>query len=166
MLRTLLFFSIIYAIAGQSQNVAPIVSASGESYYCPLTSQSIVTFFDITDPDDNSTDAFYIQISEGFDQNYDLLELNGTHPNISATWNASEAKLTLTSANTNPLNYSDIIAAVYDVSFYSSDPNISQNRVFSLTVGQANYLALTDHYYEFIPSVAILWTDAKILAEI
>ena len=77
----------------------------------------------------------------------------------------SEAKLTLTSANTNPLNYSDIIAAVYDVSFYSSDPNISQNRVFSLTVGQANYLALTDHYYEFIPSVAILWTDAKILAE-
>ncbi len=164
-MRLFLLIFLVVFFQGRAQNIAPTVSATSDPYYCPLTSQPVVSFFDISDPDDTSTDAFYIQISEGYDSGFDLLSLEGSHPNVIANWNAAEAKLTLTSSSSAPLYYSDLIAAVYDVNFFCSDPNISQNRVFSLTVGEANYLALTDHYYEFVPDVAILWTDAKVAAE-
>ena len=164
-MRIIPFLFIFSFSTSLAQNIAPTVTAQSDPYYCPLTFQPIVTYFDINDPDDTSTDAFYIQISQGFDPNYDQLLLSGSHPNVMASWNATEAKLTLESSSAGPLMYADLIAAVYDVNFYSSDPNISQSRVFSLTVSQANYLALTGHYYEFIPSTAILWTDAKIAAE-
>jgi len=163
--RIIPFLFIFSFSTSLAQNIAPTVTAQSDPYYCPLTFQPIVTYFDINDPDDTSTDAFYIQISQGFDPNYDQLLLSGSHPNVMASWNATEAKLTLESSSAGPLMYADLIAAVYDVNFYSSDPNISQSRVFSLTVSQANFLALTGHYYEFIPSTAILWTDAKIAAE-
>ncbi|MDA0880191.1 MAG: hypothetical protein O2796_07340, partial [Bacteroidetes bacterium] len=164
-MRIIPFLFIFSFSTSLAQNIAPTVTAQSDPYYCPLTFQPIVTYFDINDPDDTSTDAFYIQISQGFDPNYDQLLLSGSHPNVMASWNATEAKLTLESSSAGPLMYTDLIAAVYDVNFYSSDPNISQIRVFSLTVSQANFLALTGHYYEFIPSTAILWTDAKIAAE-
>ena len=164
-MRIIPFLFIFSFSTSLAQNIAPTVTAQSDPYYCPLTFQPIVTYFDINDPDDTSTDAFYIQISQGFDPNYDQLLLSGSHPNVMASWNATEAKLTLESSSAGPLMYTDLIAAVYDVNFYSSDPNISQSRVFSLTVSQANFLALTGHYYEFIPSTAILWTDAKIAAE-
>ena len=164
-MRIIPFLFIFSFSTSLAQNIAPTVTAQSDPYYCPLTFQSIVTYFDINDPDDTSRDAFYIQISQGFDPNYDQLLLSGSHPNVMASWNATEAKLTLESSSAGPLMYTDLIAAVYDVNFYSSDPNISQSRVFSMTVSQANFLALTGHYYEFIPSTAILWTDAKIAAE-
>ena len=164
-MRIIPFLFIFSFSTSLAQNIAPTVTAQSDPYYCPLTFQPIVTYFDINDPDDTSTDAFYIQISQGFDPNYDQLLLSGSHPNVMASWNATEAKLTLESSSAGPLMYTDLIAAVYDVNFYSSDPNISQSRVFSLTLSQANFLALTGHYYEFIPSTAILWTDAKIAAE-
>jgi gliding motility-associated-like protein len=163
--RIIPFLFIFSFSTSLAQNIAPTVTAQSDPYYCPLTFQPIVTYFDINDPDDTYTDAFYIQISQGFDPNYDQLLLSGSHPNVMTSWNATEAKLTLESSSAGPLMYADLIAAVYDVNFYSSDPNISQSRVFSLTVSQANFLALTGHYYEFIPSTAILWTDAKIAAE-
>ena len=62
------------------------------------------------------------------------------------------------------LVYTDIIAAVYDVVFKSTIVNISA-KTFSLTVGSANYLVSTDHYYEFVPDNLITWTNAKTAAE-
>jgi hypothetical protein len=38
-------------------------------------------------------------------------------------------------------------------------------RTFSITIGQANYLPSTDHYYQYIPNVGITWSSAKALAE-
>ena len=44
-------------------NVAPVIIATGNQIYCKQTYQKIVTDITITDPDDTSTEAVYIQIS-------------------------------------------------------------------------------------------------------
>ena len=54
-----------YSIFGQN-NQPPVISSEGNSIYCPQTQQNIVSSFNIEDPDDDSLEALYIQISEGY----------------------------------------------------------------------------------------------------
>jgi gliding motility-associated-like protein len=145
-----------------SQSEPPEVSAQGDQIYCPQTQQNIVTDFNITDSDSDSTSGFYIQISTGYVLGEDQLLLLGSHPNINSQWNAAEAKLSLLPSAGSTVLYSDIIDAVYDVVFFSNNINVS-SKTFSLTAGEANFL--DGHYYEFIPSQAIPWTAAKTIAE-
>ena len=142
------------------QNVAPVLQATGNQIYCPQTSLPIVTNMSITDPDDVGISAMYIQISSGYVFGQDVLTLTGVHPSISASWNAIEGKLTLNGLSGNP-TYVAFIAAIEAVVFSSTSPNPSGQRVFSITVGQANYLVSTDHYYEFVPNIGINWNTAK-----
>ena len=145
-------------------DVPPTVTATGNQIYCPQSQQRIVTSFNITDPDDALIAAFYIQISSGYTNGEDQLLLTGSHPTIAANWNANEAKLTLTGLSGGSASYTAIIAAVSDVVFTSSNVNMGA-KTFSLTAGSANYLASTDHYYDYVPSNLITWTDAKTTAE-
>lgn len=142
------------------QNIAPTLTASGNQPYCPQSQINIVTDFDISDPDDTEIEALYVQISTGYQQGNDRLFLSGTHPNITTSWNAIEGKLTLRGQTTAPVSYLDLIAAIKDVMFQSSStqPN---DKSFSITIGDANYLPLTEHYYEYVPAYGITWTDAK-----
>ena len=48
--------------------------------------------------------------------------------------------------------------------FSSSSPSPSGTRQFSITVGEANFLPATSHYYEFVADPGISWTDAQIAA--
>lgn len=151
-----LFFSSI--IIGQ--NVAPVLQATGNQIYCPQTTLPIVTNMSITDPDDVGIGAMYIQISSGYIFGQDVLTLTGVHPTIVASWNAIEGKLTLNGVSGNP-TYIAFEAAIEAVVFSTTSSNPSGQRVFSITVGQANYLASTDHYYEFVPNIGINWNAAK-----
>lgn len=161
-----LIWIIGFNIKVQAQNTeAPIVQAEGSNFYCPLTEQSIVNSFSITSSSSNEVEAFYIQISSGYVRYQDKLVLFANHPSINAIWNASEAKLTLLPASGNSISFTDLTAAIYDVRFYSSNPNIATNKVFSLTAGGANYLPSTQHYYKYISQINISWTDAKVAAE-
>ena len=144
------------------QNTPPTVTAVGNQIYCPQSQQPIVTSFNITDSDDTSIDAFYIQVSTGYVNGEDQLILTGSHPNIESEWRVDEAKLILTGVSGGSATYTDLIAAVYDVVFYNSNANPGA-KTFSLTVGSANYL--DGHYYDFISSNLITWTDAKVAAE-
>ncbi|MFY8110601.1 MAG: lectin, partial [Flavobacterium sp.] len=54
-------------------NIAPTITATGNQAYCPLSNISIVTNISITDPDDTSTEAIYIQISSGYNLGQDVL---------------------------------------------------------------------------------------------
>ena len=126
-------------------NDPPTVTAIGDQIYCPQSQQPIVTSFNIVDPDDTLIPAFYIQISSGYISGQDQLLLIGSHPNIAANWNANQAKLTLTGVGGSSATYTDMIAAVYDVVFSSTNVNVSY-KTFSLTAGSANYLASTGHY--------------------
>jgi gliding motility-associated-like protein len=153
-----------YLLCSQT-NVAPEVNATGDQIYCPLTSIRVATAFTITDPDDTEIDAFYIQISTGYERALDTLRLENNHPNVEATWNSQEGKLTLTGVSGSAVAYVDLIAAVSDVVFESSSTSPTEEKFFSFTIGSANYLPETGHYYEYIEAFGIRWDDARAAAE-
>jgi gliding motility-associated-like protein len=145
-------------------NVAPILTATGNQIYCPGTSMKIVTDMNIVDPDDTGIDAIYIQISSGYENGQDVLTLAGNHPTIASSWNALTGKLTLTGVSGQP-TYVNLVAAIKDVEYSSSAANPSGVRTFSITVGQANFLPSNGHYYQYFSNIGISWTNAKTAAE-
>jgi len=163
-LLLVLLFAQSYFYA-QTSNVAPILTATGNQIYCPLTSMKIVTDMTIVDPDNTGIDAIYIQISSGYTIGTDVLTLTGTHPTISSSWNPTLGKLTLSGITSQP-TYTALIAAIEDVEFSNSSPNPSGIRTFSITVGEANYLPSNGHYYQYISNIGVSWTSAKALAEL
>lgn len=151
-----------------STTLAPVLSAIGDQFYCPTDNIKIVTDFSIThDPAETGTQAVYIQISSGYVSGLDVLKLlnPALHPNIKESWDASSGKLTLASLTGIDLLYSEIVAAVKDLVFTNSSATASGTRTFSITIGQANYLPSTQHYYLFVPSIGITWSAAKTAAE-
>jgi gliding motility-associated-like protein len=149
-------------------NVAPILTATGNQTYCPLTTVNIATTITITDPDDTGTDAVYIQISSGYSNGQDQLFLNNAllHPTVTSSWNANEGKLTLKSPTGIPVAYADFENAIQDVQFTNSTNTPTGTRNFSISLGQANYLPRNGHYYEYVPNIGITWTNAKAAADI
>jgi gliding motility-associated-like protein len=146
-------------------NMPPEIIAEGNQIYCPGTAMKIVTDVTITDPDDSSTDAIYIQISSGYENEQDILALTGTNPNIISSWDASTGKLKLSSPTPGiQVTYVDFIAAIKDVTFSNSSPNPAGVRNFSISIGQANYLPRNGHYYQYVPSIGTSWTTARDLA--
>lgn len=142
-------------------NQPPNIIATGNQVYCPLSQIPIVTSFNIIDPDDTEIEALHIQISTGYVQGEDQLVLLGSHPNIISSWNPIEGKLSFTGIGGANVAYIDLIAAVLDVVFQSNSPNVSGEKYFSFTIGDANYLPSTDHYYEYVPALGITWTNAR-----
>ncbi len=138
-------------------NDPPVLLATGNQTYCIGTSQPIVETVSITDTDDTTTSSVFIQVSNGYVNGEDLLTLTGSHPNITASWDAVQGELSLT----GPALYTEFEAAVSDVEFSSSSLNPSGIRQFSITVGEANYLPPTGHYYEFVSMPGITWTAAR-----
>ena len=147
-----------------TQNIAPSLSATGNQPYCPKTQINIVTDFDISDPDDTEIEALFIQISSGYVQGEDTLLLTGTHPNVRTSWNPAEGKITMSGVASAPVRYVDLITATKDIVFQSTS-DTPTDKGFSITIGDANYLPLTDHYYEYVPSIGITWADARAAAD-
>lgn len=138
----------------------PVVTGTGSQIYCAGASMPVAQTVSITDPDDTSTSAVYIQISNGYVNGEDVLTLTGTHPNISGSWDVTEGKLTLQ----GPALYSEFETAILASEFSSGAPNPTGTRQFSITVGEPNFLPSTQHYYEFVSASGITWTDAQIAA--
>ena len=88
-------------------NMPPNIEATGDQFYCPLSQINVTTSFNIIDPDDTEIDAIYIQISTGYVQGQDLLQLTGSHPNIVSSWNSSEGKLTLRGVGNSLVSYTE-----------------------------------------------------------
>jgi gliding motility-associated-like protein len=150
-----------------ASNVAPIITASGNQIYCPGTNIKIATSVNIVDPDDTSTDEIFIQISTGYVFGQDQLTLANllSHPTIITSWDSNAGKLRLYSPTGVPISYLDFIAAIQDVEFNNSTALPSGIRKFSISIGQANYLPSTQHYYQYVPNLGITWTAAKAAAE-
>ncbi len=135
--------------------------AEGDLFYCPLSRQNIVTNFDVLDPDDTQVEAFFIQISLGYVEGEDFLELTNPPPGILVTFSSLEGRLTLEGVGGAMIDYDAIIAAVNDVIFFNTNPNNTTSKSFSYTIGDANFLPSTGHFYQFIPDVGISWTAAE-----
>jgi gliding motility-associated-like protein len=146
-------------------NAAPIIRATGNQIYCPQTSIKIVTDVTITDSDDTSTAAIYIQISSGYVNGQDQLTLTGSHPTITTFWDPPTGKLKLYSPTGIDVTYTDFVNAIKDIQFYNPSPSPSGIRNFSISIGQANFLPRNGHFYQFISNVGITWTTAKDAAE-
>lgn len=154
----ILFLLVICVVKGQDE--PPLVVGSGDQVYCPGGSISVAQSIAITDPDDTSTTAVYIQISGGYINGEDLLTLTGTHPNITSTWEPVQGELTLQ----GPTTYTEFEAAILATEFSSSSASPSGTKQFSITVGEANFLPSSGHYYEFVSAPGISWTAAEAAA--
>ncbi len=144
----------------QMPDQPPLVVGSGNQVYCPGGSVPVAQSITITDPDDTSTSMVYVQISGGYVNGEDLLTMTGSHPSITSSWDPIQGELTLQ----GPATYAEFETAVLATEFSSSSINPSGLRQFSITVGEANFLPSTGHYYEFVSDVGISWTDAEIAA--
>jgi hypothetical protein len=162
--NALVVFVFSINLSWSQANVPPMLDAIGNQIYCPLSQINVTTSFDIIDPDDTEVEALHIQISTGYVNGQDQLILLGSHPNIIATWNASEGKLSFAGTGGSLITYSDLIVAVNDVVFESSSANVSGEKYFSFTIGDANYLPSTGHYYEYVVDIGITWTNARDVA--
>ncbi|PZR22687.1 MAG: lectin [Flavobacterium psychrophilum] len=163
-LMFIFFASIQNAYA---QDIAPVVTATGQQTYCPGNTLNIATTFNVSDADDTGAIAAYIQISSGYVNGQDILSLTPT-TGITATWNATSATLTLKSTTPGAeILYTALKSAIEQNVVYnntSTNPTAG-TRTFSISLGDANYLASTGHYYKFISADGILWTNAKTAAE-
>jgi gliding motility-associated-like protein len=159
-------FFLLFVLQGHAQaDQPPVVTAAGAQVYCKGTPIPIVTSFNITDPDDTGTNAIYIQISSGYVNGQDILTMTPAIPNVTTSWNATSAKLTISGVGGQEVPYTTLINAVNNVRYNSTGANPTGSRTFSITVGEANYLPSTGHYYRFIPQFNITWTAAKAAAE-
>ena len=154
----------LLALTASAQNPSAVI-ATGDQFYCtgqlPIVEGS-VTISDPSDPSRTSLDAVYIQISSGYERNNDLLSLD---PNlvttITSSFNNIEGKLTLS----GPAAFSDFELAVENVVFENTSGEINQDKTIIISIGDANYLPKTNHFYKFIDAPLISWTDSKAAAE-
>lgn len=160
-----LFLLLLGSLCYSQTAFPPSITAQGRQTFCIDSPINIVTGFTIEDDDNTGIDAFFIQISSGYQVNFDRLELRGNHPTITQNWNITEGKLTLVPLNTNEILLSDLENAVKEVVFLTTTTNVVSEKTFSLSADDANYLLLTNNFYQFIPSVGITWSNAKDAAE-
>jgi len=152
-----LYFSTVLLCSGQSP---PQVEVSGNQLYCGEAPMPIVTDINISGGD-NSLDYVYVQIVTGYSLGLDELLLTGTHPNISTSWSIETGLLTLT----GPASSEDFENAIRDIRFQTSENNFTQDKFFSVNLGEANYLPATGHYYLYVQDVGITWHEALEAAE-
>lgn len=162
----LLWFFGGFVVTAQT-NSTPLVTATGDQVYCPGTPLNVVTSFSITDTDaaDTALEAVYVQISSGYVNGQDLLTLNTPVTGVTATWDANAGKLSIRGNTGQQLPFATLMAAVNQVVYNSTSATPSGTRTFSISIGEANFLESTQHYYLYMPSIGISWTQAKAAAQ-
>lgn len=147
----------------------PVLDAGTTSRqaFCQGNAIKIAPSFTITDPVNSTIEEFFIQISSGYQTGFDRLQLDiASHPNVLPVWNATEGKLTLLSRGSGTsMLLTDLENAIRDAEFITTAINIFPEKAFSFSIDAANYLPLTNNFYQFVPVLGITWSDAKIAAE-
>lgn len=162
-LTIIMLMMLSQGIVAQTNN-PPIILASGNQAFCPGSTVSVVGSFSITDADNMDIDAFFIQISEGYEAGKDILSYSGNVPS-EISWNVTEGKLTIKGIGGGKIDLSDLENVVRNVVFSTTSTNSVIEKSFSLTFTNKNYLPFTQHFYEFVNDLDISWSDAKTAAE-
>ena len=135
----------------------PNVTAEGNQLFCGEAPMPIVTEVNIYGGDgDNTLEEAFIQIATGYSIGNDELILTGNHTNISASWSIGEGLLTLT----GPASFAEFENAIRDIVYQSSGSNFTQDKFFTINLGQASFLPATGHYYRYVSDVGITWAEA------
>jgi gliding motility-associated-like protein len=167
--HTILFFSLLALFITNYSwaQTPPELTATDSLAYCPLTQINIAPSFNITNPDVAGINQIFIQISEGYDDDNDILKYNNSIPNIIALpFDKDTGKLVLKWAGTGSQNDADtaLIFAVKNVVFENISATPNGERKFSITIDEKNYLPSTGHYYEYVSAPGITWTLAEAAA--
>ena len=157
-------FCLVFLLCTQlswTQN-PPNISVTGNQFYCGDAPMPVVTDVSISGGSgDQMLNEAFIQIATGYTLGDDVLTLSGSHPNISASWSIGEGLLTLT----GPASFTEFEMAISAVRFQTTESNFTQDKFFSINLGQANFLPATGHYYVYVEDVGITWQQAKDAAE-
>ncbi|MDX6746626.1 T9SS type B sorting domain-containing protein [Polaribacter sp. PL03] len=148
-----------------SQNESPVLTANSRQIFCPQTQIEIAPNFTISDSDNTSIALLFVQISSGYQINFDELSLVGTHPTINTNWNASEGKLTLSGIGSDEILLTNLERAVRNIVFKTTATSIVNEKFFSFTISEANYLPSTNHFYEYVAEDGITWSNARTAAQ-
>ncbi|MBC2844758.1 T9SS type B sorting domain-containing protein [Winogradskyella flava] len=152
-------FYLVFAVLCQyalAQN-PPNITATGNQFFCGDDPMPIVTQVSISDTSGESMlDEIFVQIATGYTLGSDVMFLEGSHPNISASWSTGEGLLTLS----GPATFAEFENAIADVRFQTSESNFTQDKFFSINLGQANFLPATGHYYIYVSDIGISWAEA------
>ncbi|WP_340154310.1 T9SS type B sorting domain-containing protein [uncultured Winogradskyella sp.] len=148
-----------FSFHAYSQDFPPEITIIGNQMYCQESSVSIATSVSITDqnPEDTTLTEVFVQISEGYEVGQDNISLDGSHPNISSSWNATEGILVLI----GPATFDEFEAAIESIVFQTTQTVFTQDRQFSVNLGNANFLPSTGHYYFYVAATSITWTQAR-----
>ncbi|MAW94157.1 MULTISPECIES: T9SS type B sorting domain-containing protein [unclassified Leeuwenhoekiella] len=162
MLKKLPYF-ILFILSLSTYAQAPELDATGDQLYCPGSEIAIVEDFTLDNTSGTAINSIYIQISSGYEQGRDFLRYNGSNAAITPSFTSSSGKLQLSFPST--LTAAEIETAVKNVGFRSTNPAISGTRQFSITIGDANYLPSTGHFYKYYSDLEITWQNARAAAE-
>lgn len=165
--KKVVFFSLFFMSFIYAQDQPPVLTANDRQVFCPGSEIKIAPSFTVSDPDSSGIESFSAQISVNYQSGEDRLSLDVTpYASIgSAIWSTLEGKLTLKGSFGADILIAELQIAVREIFFTTTATTIPDEKVFSLTIGNANYLLSTDHFYEFISDVGITWANAKIAAE-
>lgn len=133
----------------------PQIVVEGNQMFCGEAPMPIITDIDISGGS-GTLETVFVQISTGYSLGSDELFLTGDHPNISASWSIGEGLLTLT----GPATYTEFENAISDIRFQTNESNFTQDKFFSVNLGEANFLPATGHYYIYVSDVGISWSEA------
>lgn len=155
-------FSLCLILNFYAQDAPPQIEIIGNSEYCADAPVKIVSSANIADSDvgDDILDNVYVQISEGYQINQDLLSLSGNNPSITANWSVAEGQLTLT----GPATFNEFENAIENIVFETTQTQFSEDKFFSINLSSANYLPSTGHYYIYVPALGITWVEAETAA--
>ncbi|WP_111684437.1 T9SS type B sorting domain-containing protein [Winogradskyella tangerina] len=152
----LIFLFYFVAFLPCSGQAPPQVDVVGEQIYCGESPMPIATEVSISDGS-GDLEFIYVQIVTGYTIGADVLTLTGNHPNITSTWSIETGRLTLN----GPASYTEFENAILDVRFQTSEGNFTEDKIFSVNLGEANFLPATGHYYLYVPDIGITWSDAR-----
>ena len=146
-----------------AQDAPPQIEIIGNTEYCADAPVPIVVSANIADSDvgDDTLDNVFVQISEGYQINQDLLSLVGNHPSITPSWSAAEGQLTLT----GPATFVEFENALENIVFETTQTQFTDDKFFSINLSSANFLPSTGHYYIYVADLGITWVEAQAAAE-
>ncbi|APY07775.1 lectin [Winogradskyella sp. J14-2] len=134
----------------------PQIFVDGNQLYCGEEPMPIVTDVNISGGE-GTLDEVFVQIATGYSLGSDELFLMGNHPQISASWSIATGLLTLT----GPAPLAAFENAIRDIRFQTTESNFTQDKFFSVNLGEANFLPATGHYYFYVSDLGISWTAAR-----
>lgn len=103
-----------------------------------------------------------VSISFGYIPGEDQLTYSGS---ISYQWYSDQGYLLLQgTSSTTFLDYQNAIRTINYINSNKSNPTLGAREI-TITLGDADYLPFTGHFYKYVPQNGIFWTAAKAAAE-